>query len=459
MNKNILVLLFVFTFLGTANLLRSQDNMIDEVVWVVGDEAILRSEVENMYLQLLLDRQRLAGDPFCIIPEQMAIQKLYLHQAKLDSITVPENQVSARLDYEINNLLSNAGSKEKLEEYYGKTLFAIRDEYRTAIRDQLTVGAMQEKLVSSVKVTPVEIRNYYDKVPQDSLPFIPTVVEVEILTHEPTISLKEVDEIKNRLREFTEQVQSGEREFSTLARLYSEDVESAKNGGELGLLGKGTLLPEFAAVAFDLNDTNRISRIVETEYGYHILQLIEKRGDRVNVRHILLRPHVAKEELDASISRLDSLRTEILDGKVTFEDATYYLSHDKDTRMNKGLMVNNNYRSDDRHRMGTSRFEMDELPSEIARVVSTMEVGDISAPFVLVNSKQKQVAAIIKLKSRILGHKASISDDYQTLRAIVENIKRNEMLEQWVKEKQKNTYIRINEKWRNCDFQLEGWVR
>jgi peptidyl-prolyl cis-trans isomerase SurA len=440
-----------------AGFIQAQDNVIDEVIWLVGDEAILRSDVENMRLQMQVEKQRIDGDPYCVIPEQMAIQKLYLHQAKLDSIDAPESQVFSEVEGRINYAINQIGSKEKLEEYIGKPLNLIREEWRQMVKEQLIVRDMQRKLVGSVKVTPSDVRTFYNRIPQDSLPFIPTTVEVQVVTLEPKIALEETDDIKRRLRDYTEQVTSGQREFSTLARLYSEDPESAKRGGELGFVGKATLVPEFAAVAFELNDPKRVSRIVETEYGYHIIQLIEKRGDRINVRHILLKPKVTKEELETATLRLDSIRTDILNAKFTFEEAATYMSNDKETRNNKGLMVNQAGQMTT-DRSGTSRFEMEELPPEISNAINGLQVGEVSKPFTLLTSKQKEVVAIAKLKSRTAGHKASLSEDYQALKGMVEQEKRAQILDKWLAKKQQDTYIRVNDNWKNCDFQTKGWV-
>jgi peptidyl-prolyl cis-trans isomerase SurA len=436
---------------------QAQSNVIDEVIWVVGDDAILRSDVENMRLRLQLYKQNLNGDPYCIIPEQMAVQKLYLHQAKLDSIEISESQIVQLAERQINYAISQIGSKEKLEEYYEKPINLIREEQKQIAKEENMIQQMQRKLIGDIKSTPSEIRAFFNRIPQDSLPFIPTTVEVEIITMEPTIALAEIDEIKRKLREFTEQIISGQREFSTLARLYSEDIESSKRGGELGFTGKASLVPEFATAAFELNDPKKVSRIVETEYGYHIIQLIEKRGDRINVRHILLKPHVTKEELETAALHLDSIRTDIVNDKFTFEEAATYISHDKNTRKNKGLMVNNsteNYSE----RTGTSRFEMEELPPEVAKAIAGMQVDNISKPFTMINSNQKEVVAIVKLKSKVLGHKASLAEDFQALKEMLEQEKREKILEKWIAQKQKDTYIRINDNWKNCDFQTKGWI-
>lgn len=457
MKRFLLSIFCIISLLTQVSNIVAQTNVIDEVIWVVGDDPILRSDVENWILSMKLDNQVIEGDPYCIVPEQMAIQKLYLHQARLDSIDVADSRVLQDVDKYLNFATNQLGSIEKVEEYFGMTISAIREQRKVTVKEQYQVMTMQQNLVSNVKVTPAEVRNFYNRIPADSLPYIPTSVEVEIITKEPVPSLAEVDAIKARLREFTDMVNSGEREFASLARMYSEDTESAKVGGELGFQGKAVLVPEFAAIAFELNDPKKVSRIVESEYGYHIIQLIEKRGDRINVRHILLKPEISTEELSDAVSKLDSVKMHIEEGKYTFEEAATYISDDKDTRMNKGLMVNQG-REVYSSRIGTSRFEMDELPAEIAKAISTMKIGDVSEPFIMINSKQKKVAAMVRLRSRTEGHKASISEDFQTLRTLVEEEKKDELLNKWVEKKIKDTYIRVGENWRNCEFQFEGWV-
>ncbi|WP_298662659.1 peptidylprolyl isomerase [uncultured Barnesiella sp.] len=429
------------------------DNVIDEVVWVVGDEAIYKSEVEEQYRQMQYDGQRIDGDPYCVIPEQLAVQKLFLHQAKLDTITVPDATVFQQVEARINYLIANIGSKEKMEEYFKKPVTEIREELANIIRDQGTVQEVQRTLVKDVKITPAEVRRFYNQLPSDSIPYIPLQVEVQIITLNPKVPQQEIDNVKARLRDFSDQVNRGERDFSTLAVLYSEDRGTAMMGGEMGFVSKSNLVPEFADVAFNLNDPKKVSKIVETEYGYHIIQLIEKRGDRINVRHILLRPHVSEKDITDALERLDSLRTDLVDNKkFSFDEITQFVSQDKDTRNNKGLMVN--------PQTGNPKFEMGQLPQDVAKVVADMQVGDISKPFVMTDErKNKEVVAIVKLKSRIDGHKANMSDDYQTLKAIVEEKKKTEILNEWLAKKQNETYIRIKDGWRNCEFKYDGWIK
>ena len=449
MNFKFVVLCALALMTGSA--VYGQDNVIDEVVWVVGDEAILKSEVEEARMSALYEGRKFDGDPYCVIPEEIAVQKLFLHQAALDSIEVAENEVIQRVDQMTNMYIANIGSREKMEEYFNKTSSQIREALRDNAREGLKVQRMQQKLVGEIKITPAEVRRHFKDLPQDSIPYIPTQVEVQIITQQPKIPLEEIEDVKSRLREYTDRVNKGES-FSMLARLYSDDRGTAINGGEMPFTGRGYLDPAFANVAFNLQDPNKVSKIVESEYGFHIIQLMEKRGDRIKVRHILLKPHVPEEALMAGTARLDSIADDIRNGKFTFEEAASVLSQDKDTRNNHGLLPN--------PQTNTSKFEMQELPPEIAKVVDKMKVGEISEAFTMIPQKTgKEECVIVKLKSRINGHKATISEDYQNLKEIVLEKRRDEMLDKWIREKQKHTYVRINENWKNCTFKYPGWIK
>lgn len=431
-----------------------QNNVIDEVVWVVGDEAILKSDVESERLNAQYDGRKFDGDPYCIIPEELAVQKLFLHQAELDSIEVSEQEILGELERRINYLVDQIGSKEKMEEYYNKTSTQIREMLRENIRNGMTVQKMQREIIGDIKIVPADVRRYFKNLPQDSIPFVPTQVEVQIVTLEPKIPQEEIERVKKALRDYTDQITKGEIAFSTLARLYSEDEGTRRRGGELGFMGRGQLVPEFANVAFNLQDPAKVSKIVESEFGFHIIQLIEKRGDRINTRHILLKPRVEEKDLEASLTRLDSIAKDIRNAKFSFDEAATFLSQDKDTRNNHGLMANPN--------SGTARFEMQELAQvsqEVAKVVDGLNVGEISEPFTMINNKGKEICAIVKLKARIDGHKATITEDYQRLKSIVQSKLGEEKLEKWIKDKQKSTYVRINEDWVKCDFKYPGWIR
>ncbi len=435
---------------GLQLMAQEAENIIDEIIWVVGDEAILRSEVENERKRMLYQGEKIDGDPYGVIPEQMAIQKLFINQAIIDSIEVSDEQVEAQVDAQMNMFIAQIGSKEKLEEYLEKPISQLRSEWRTGIRNNGIMQQMQQKLVEDVTITPSEVRLYFERLPKDSIPFIETQVEVQIITLQPQVSKQQVDEIKNRLRDFTNRVNSGESEFSTLAILYSEDPGSAAMGGELGFKAKGAYVPEFSAVAFQLTEPGKVSKVVETEFGYHIIQLIERRGDRANFRHILLTPKVSAKELTDARARMDTLRMDLDSAKFTFEEAARYLSSDKNTRNSGGMMTS--------ERSGAARMTMDELPAEVARVVARMEVGEISKPFVMKDSKtSRDQVAIVKLKRRIPGHKATYYDDYQTVKEIYEQHLHQEIIENFIREKQKTTYVRIKPGWEKYDFKYPGW--
>ena len=450
-NKLLIIGLLVLGNWFSSEVVIAQDNVIDEVIWIVGEEAILRSEVEEERLHAQYEGQPIAGDPYCVIPEQLAIQKLFLHQAELDSIEVNESSVSSQVDMRMNYYISQIGSKEKMEEYFRKTSSEIREEMMTMVRNQMIIQQMQAKLTENINPTPAEIRRYYNSLPQDSIPMVPAQVEVQILSIEPTVPLEETERIKTRLREFTERVHSGNADFGMLARLYSEDVESAKRGGELGFVGKGQLVSEFANVAFNLTDPKRVSRIVQTEYGYHIIQLIEKKGDRINCRHILLKPRVSVDDKVRAVERLDSIRGLVVDSGMPFELAVAQFSEDKNTMMSGGTMTNMN--------TGASKFEYQDLPAEIAKQIYVLKEGEVSQPFAMVDrTKNKEICAIVRLKSKRDAHKANLVDDFQVIRDMYEQKLSGELIDKWIRDKQQEIYVSIDPAWRGCDFQYPGWV-
>ena len=472
MNKRILVILVSLVSLVSLGKAQTDSigTVVDEVIWVVGDEAILKSDVEAMRIQGQQEGMRWNGDPDCAIPEQIAVQKLFLNQAIIDSIEVTDAEISQGVEQYLENMISAIGSREKLEEYHKKNISQIRADLRESYRERQMVQGMQQKLVKDLTVTPAEVRRYFKDIPQDSIPFVPTEVEVQIITQQPRIEQAEIDRIKERLREFTDRINKGETSFQTLARLYSQDG-SARNGGELGFTGRAGWVPEFANVAFNLTDPKKVSRIVETEFGYHIIQLIEKRGEKVNARHILLKPEVSDEAVQKALSRLDTVATSIRQGEVpemlkafinpdkpiekfTFEDAVSVFSDDKDTRNNNGLMFNVTQEG-----QRTSRFKLADLPAEVAKVVDTLQIGNVSKPFQMINERGKTVCAIVKLKNRTEGHKATITEDFQVMKNLVLAKRREEVLHDWVVKRIKSTYVRINDRYRNCNFEYEGWIR
>lgn len=435
----------------TAMAAMAQNNVAEEVAWVVGDEPIFKSDIEEQYQQALYERIPIDGNPYCVIPEQMALDKLFLDQARIDTVEVQSSSISAEVESRINFFIANLGSKEKVEEYFRMPLPRLREKLNEVYSDQYCIQQVQNDLTKNVKATPADVRRFYNNLPKDSLPYIPMQVETQIITINPVIPQQEIDEVKSRLRDYAQQVNSGEREFSTLAILYSQDQSTAVYGGETGFQSRSVLLPEYATAAFNLSDTKRVSNIVETDDGYHIIQLIEKRGDRINTRHILLRPRVSDKDLTDAVMRLDSVRSDILAGKKTFDEMALYISQDKDSRNNNGNMLNEKTHS--------SRFEMADLPAEVGKKVSLMQPGDISEPFVMVNPKtRREQVAIVKLVKRIDGHKADLAEDYMIIKEMCEAEAKEKIIHDWVIQKQKSVYVYIEEGWRNCDFKYD-WLK
>lgn len=448
-----ILLSVLFTLLSALSF--AQSNVVDEVIWVVGDEAILKSDVESMRLDP--EWSKISGNPYCVIPERLAIQKLFMHQAVIDSVEVTDQEVSRGVEERINELVLEVGSKEKLEEYMNMPFTQIREEFFENMKMRAIVDRMQQELTKDIKVNPAEVRRYFKDLPEDSLPYIPTQVEVQIIMKQPEVKQEEIDRVKATLRSYADRVLKGES-FAALARSFSK-CNSWRQGGELGYTSKSELDPAFANVAFSLTDPKKVSKVVLSEAGYHIIQLIDKRGDKINCRHILLRPELDQADVDSCLMKLDSLAEDVRRGKYSFEEAAV-ISDDKDTRNNHGLMsrmiiVNGS-------RESTSRYAMSDLAQvspEVARVVEGLETGEVSKPFVMYDKNGKQVCAVVKLKSRIKAHRANLQEDFQVLKDVVLNRKKQEFILNWIKEKQKSTYVRINKEWSSCEFEYPGWVR
>ena len=462
MNKRkLLILSILFSLVSLTKAQQQADSVVattptgtvvDEVIWVVGDEAILKSDVEAMRIQGQQNGLHWSGDPDCSIPEQIAVQKLYLNQAIIDSIEVTDSEIAQDVELYLEDMISTIGSREKLEEYHKKTISQIRADLRESYRERKLVQGMQQKLVQDITVSPAEVRRYFKELPPDSLPFVPTEVEVQLITQQPKIEQEEINRVKEELRDYTDRINKGESSFQTLARLDSAAPEG-RRGGERALMGRGMLDPAFAHVAVSLTDPNRVAKIVESAFGFHIIQLIDKRGDKIKVRHILRKPIVSDEAVDRALARLDSIRMDIVDGKFSFEAGASVISDDKDTRNNHGLMANITQEG------RTSRFKLAELPPEVAKAVDTLAVGAVSKPFTMFNERGKTVCAIAKLKSRVEGHKATVTEDFQVMKNLVLNKRRNQVLHDWVVKRIKSTYVRINDRYRDCQFEYEGWVR
>lgn len=429
----------------------AENQIIDQVIWVVGDEPILLSDVENEIARRKYEKEPIEGDPYCTIPELIAMQKLFIAQAKLDSISVSEGMVEQQVDSRIKYFIGQIGSKEKVEEYFKKSMADIRENMSNSVRDQLLAQEMQRTIISNIRITPADVKKFYQELPKDSIPTIPEQVEVQIISISPRVTLAEQERIKSQLRDFREKIEAGEYSFSTLAILYSEDRGSALQGGELGFMTRGKLVPEFANTAFALYDKEKVSRIVETEFGYHIIQLIERKNDQVNCRHILLTPQIGYPERLEATQKLDSIAQAIRNEQTTFAQEALKHSEDEYSYQNEGVMIN--------MQNGSTKFQLQELPAEVAKAIYNMQVGEISQPFTYKDEKNKERIAIVRLKSKTKAHKAHPDTDYQLLKELVTSIKNKEEIKNWIANKQKETYIYILPQYRDCTFQFPHWVK
>lgn len=447
MKKYLLLLILTLPF----GFLSAQKNVVDKIVAIVGDEIILKSDIENAFLQEQ-GRGVISSSPDfrTELLEQQLVQKLLMAQAAVDSITVSEDDVENALSGQIDNFISNIGSQERLEAYWGKSLQAIKDELRNPMRERLITEEMQQKIVEKIRITPSEVRSYFKKIPKDSLPDMPDRYEIQQIILQPNVSDGEKERIRERLREYREQILKGEKTFSTLAVLYSEDPNSAVRGGELGYIPRSNLDPAFAEAAFNLKP-GRISKIVESEFGFHIIQLIDRQGDKINVRHILLRPQVADAEKEEALHRLDTIRQYINEGKMTFEEAAYYFSSDKKTKNNGGLFAN--------PLTAEAKIARADIPGEMAKEVNRLKTGEISEPFVTHTENGSEEYKIIKIKAFYPQHKANLDDDWQNFELMLTREKQMEKLEKWIKEKQENTYIHIDDSYKNSKFRYDGWIK
>ena len=440
----------VTLILTTFHLFAQERLVADRVIANVGDKIILQSDVENQVIQLRAQGYQGKEDIKCDVFEELLVQKLLLIQAELDSIQIGVNQVDSELEARLNYFIRQIGSQEKLEEFYNKSMIEIKEDFRPLIREQILTQTMQRNLVIGVKVSPKEVEEFYKNLPEDSIPMVNTHYQINQIAVYPPEDEKARADAREKLLNIRERIINGER-FSTLAVLYSEDPGSARRGGELGFRTSDELDPEFAKAAFRLTDDGGVSRIVESEYGFHIIQLISKQGNQVNVRHILITPKVDIEQKIKAKNRLDSIANLIKNDSLSFTSAALRFSEDEQSRLNDGLMVN--------PRNSSTKFDLEELPKAEYNVVKDLKIGEISDPFETVDDKGKTIFKIIKISEKIDAHKANFKDDYEMIEEIAIMQKKQRKFEEWLKERKKKTYIHIDDSFINCKFLENGWIK
>jgi len=427
--------------------LSGQPVVIDKIVAVVGDKAILFSDVEAQALQMQAQSGVSDSTIRCNVLEDIIIQKLLLNQAEKDSVTVSDEQVDGELNKKIRYFVNQIGSVEKLEAYLGKSIIKIKDDFKERIRDQLVVQQMQSKIAGDLKVTPAEVKTYFDNIPQDSLPLIESEIQVAQILKKPPVNEVERQRVKGELLDIKRKIADG-KSFASMAAFYSEDPGSAVKGGDLGFVGRGEMVPEFEAAAFALKG-KEISDVIETMYGFHIIQLIERRGETINVRHILMSPKASSSDLDKARIKLDSVAALIKAGSITFEEAAAKYSDDVDTKFNGGLLVN--------PATGSTWFEVSQMDQSLFFVVDKQKVNEVSDPSLVRVGEKKESYRLVSLKARTNPHRANLKDDYQKIQQAAEAEKKDKQVRNWINRKRQSFYIKIDKEFSNCPFD-NPWV-
>jgi peptidyl-prolyl cis-trans isomerase SurA len=433
--------LSIILFLAVITITYGQNANIDKVVAVVGNSAILKSDLFNQKRQLESQGVTFGPNPLCGLLDEMLLQKLLFNQAVIDSIEVSDMQVEQVLERRLRFFIQQIGSREQLEAYYGKTVDELKEEFRPLVREQELSQRMDAQITKNVRVTPSEVRRFFRNLPSDSIPMVDSEMELSQIVLMPKIEAEEKADVKRRLEEIRQRIIKGEN-FSTMAILYSEDPGSARKGGELGFYNRGELYPEFEATAFGLRP-GEISDIIETQAGYHFIQMIERRGEQINVRHILMMPKVAPSQLAAARSRLDSIRGVIQRGEMTFAEAALKFSDDP-SRTNGGIMINP-YTT-------TTRFKNEEIDQNLFFVIDRLEKGQISSPVPMMTEEGKQAFRIVMLRDRIDAHVASLDGDYDFIQQLALNQKKQKVVKDWVTTRIGTTFIFINEEFTSCSF-------
>lgn len=433
---------------GAFGHLKSQE-IIDQVVAVVGGERVLQSDIEQEIMRMKMQGVITRDNDKCSVLEQLLMQKLLLAQSKIDSLTVNDASVEMEIDRRLKYFVNQIGSEKGLEDYFNKPIYEIKDDLRELIGEQQLTQQMRQKIVDKVNITPSEVKSFFRKTPEDSLPVIPDQYELQQIMIYPPSTAEAKFQVKEKLLDIRNRVLNGER-FSTLAVAYSEDRASAIRGGELGFRTRDEYVKAFADAAFNLKD-GQVSSIVETEYGFHIIQMIENKGDRVNVRHILIKPQFSSEMLSQAIAKLDSVRNLVINDSLTFERAVLKFSEDKKSMLNGGLVIN--------PYTNTSMFEKDQLQPSDYYVIKELKVGELSAPFESRDDHANVVFKVIKVKRFAASHRANIKDDYDVIQSLAKQDVENDILKGWLAKKQKTTFIRIDPSFRNCSFESNGWIK
>lgn len=423
--------------------------IIDKIVGIVGNEIIMMSDIENQYIQMASQQMKVDGNTRCEILEDMMFQKLLYVQAQKDSLSVTPKEVETELDRRLSVFINQIGSEQKLEEYFGKTIKSIKDDLRSTIEEQMLAQKVQQKIIGDTKVTPSEVKKFFESLPADSIPTIEAYYELSEIVIKPEVSKEDKEKVVAELNKIRERILNGES-FSTMAVLYSEDPGSAMKGGELGFVSKTDLVPEFSQVAFNLTSPLDVSQVVETEYGFHIIQMIEKKGNMMNFRHILMKPKVSMEALEAADKKANEVYSILQSDTISFTDAVKKYSNG-DSKGSDGKVMNPYY--------GDARMTNDFLDPYTKSAVMSLKEGEFSKPFLSSDNKGIRVIKIVRLDLDVKEHKANMKDDYLTLQRAALEDKNSRLIDEWVKDKVQSVYIKIDDEYKDCNFNVNCWIK
>ncbi|MDP2339033.1 MAG: peptidylprolyl isomerase [Bacteroidota bacterium] len=446
-------LIGLFVLLGCvvfSNQTNAQDKIVDQIVAVVGKNIILKSDIESMFQQQQAQGITTEGDMKCEILENLLVEKLLLAEAELDTtITVSDSQLNQQLDQRIQYFVSHLGSEKEVEAYFKKPIIELKADLEEVIKNQQMTQQMQNKILDKVTVTPAQVRLHFKNLPEAEIPQIDAQIEYAQITVLPVISIEEEDRIKAFLRELKHRIESGESSFAPLAVMYSEDG-AARNGGELDYMGRGNLDPAYAAAAFNLKG-DKISNVVKSDFGYHIIQVMDRKGEQIKTRHIIIKPKVSPEAMKKAFTQIDSIADFIRKETFKFTEAALRYSYDKNSRNNGGVVVN--------PETGDTKWKLSELDPDVSKVITKMNINEISKPFQTIDDKQRPVYKIVKLINKTNAHKANLREDYVELSNMYMNTKKEKTLDNWIREKQTGTYVHIDDTYVNCNFKYQGWLK
>ena len=451
MIRKLIGLFILLGYVALSNPIHAQDKTVDQIVSVVGKNIILKSDIEGMFQQQQAQGITTTGDMKCEILENLLVEKLLLAEAELDTtIIVSDSQLNSSLEQRIQYFISHLGSEKEVEAYFKKSIVELKSDLQEVIKNQQMTQQMQEKIIEKVTVTPAEVRAHFKTLPEAEIPLIDAQVEYAQITVLPVITLEEEDRIKATLRDLKHRIESGESGFAPMAVIYSEDVVSARNGGELDYMGRGNLDPAYAAAAFNLKG-DKISNVVKSEFGYHIIQAMDRKGEQLKTRHILMKPKVSPDAMKKAFGQIDTIANIIRKGTMKFDEAAIRFSYDKNSRNNGGAVIN--------PETSESKWKMSELDPDVSKVIGKMNINEISKPFQTLDDKQRPVYKVIKLLNKTDAHKANMRDDYVALSNAYLATKKEKTLDSWIRDKQSGTYVHIDNSYLNCNFKYKGWMK